>query len=242
MPSGFRVDSDQWLKEYTEAKQIAQDIVQLIQERNSQHLNTPEGSRRTAVARRKIGTLGTMIEKLLKSLDSSEGPDMSELEINRRRDLLYELRNRREQMQHSIKRDNGQQNRDALLSGASASRGPAMETEQTAELDSQGLLQMQKHAMNQQDQALEKMEKTVTSTKHIALAIGEEVDLQTRLLDDLDEDVDVTNHRMRAATKRVKNMIKDTSHWKGGCMIFVLIVTLVMVTIIGFKLLKLFGG
>ncbi len=31
--------------------------------------------------------------------------------------------------------------------------------------------------------------------KHIALAIGEEVDLQTRLLDDLTDDVDVTHSR-----------------------------------------------
>ena len=32
-----------------------------------------------------------------------------------------------------------------------------------------------------------------SSLQHIAVAIGEEVDLQTRLLDDLQDDVDVTN-------------------------------------------------
>eukprot|EP00983_Pelagomonas_calceolata_P092389 1157657-Pelagomonas_calceolata.AAC.6 len=36
--------------------------------------------------------------------------------------------------------------------------------------------------------------------QHIALAIGEEVDLHTRLLDDLDEEVDVTQSRMKVAT------------------------------------------
>lgn len=39
--------------------------------------------------------------------------------------------------------------------------------------------------MSQQDMELETMEKAIGSTKHIALAIGEETDLQTRLLDDL---------------------------------------------------------
>jgi SYP5 family syntaxin len=40
--------------------------------------------------------------------------------------------------------------------------------------------------------------------QHIALAIGEEVDLQTRLLDEIDEDVEVTHSRMRAATIKVR--------------------------------------
>ncbi len=44
----------------------------------------------------------------------------------------------------------------------------------------------------------------LASSQHIALAIGEEVDLQTRLLDDLDEDVDVTQSRMKAATLKVR--------------------------------------
>ncbi len=51
-------------------------------------------------------------------------------------------------------------------------------------------------------------------TQHIALAIGEEVDLQTRLLDDLQDDVDVTNMRMKAATSRIKQIISNSSTWR----------------------------
>jgi SYP5 family syntaxin len=39
--------------------------------------------------------------------------------------------------------------------------------------------------------------------QHIAVAINEEVDLQARLLDDLDEHVDVAHTRIKAATLRV---------------------------------------
>jgi SYP5 family syntaxin len=39
------------------------------------------------------------------------------------------------------------------------------ETEVTAELDNRGLVQLQQQVMQQQDQELEQMEKTVISTK-----------------------------------------------------------------------------
>ena len=77
--------------------------------------------------------------------------------------------------------------------------------------------------------------------QHIALAIGEEVDLQTRLLDDLQDDVDVTHMRMRAATSRVKQIIASSSTWKGGFCVFVLIVTLVLLMVLILKVNHLFG-
>ena len=43
--------------------------------------------------------------------------------------------------------------------------------------------------------------------QHIALTVNEELDLQARLLDDLDEDVDVTHNRMRAAQKKLKSVM-----------------------------------
>ena len=41
----------------------------------------------------------------------------------------------------------------------------------------------------EQDEGLEKLEETVTSTKHIALAVNEELNLHTRLLVDSFTDV-----------------------------------------------------
>ncbi len=71
--------------------------------------------------------------------------------------------------------------------------------------------------------------------QHIALTIGEEVDLHTRLLEELDEDVDVTHSRLRAATKRVRYILKHSSNWKGGLFIFLLIVVLTLVILVATK-------
>ncbi|CAN1340076.1 SYP51 [Linum perenne] len=66
----------------------------------------------------------------------------------------------------------------------------------------------------EQDEGLEKLEETVISTKHIALAVNEELDLHTRLIDDLDEHVDVTDSRLRRVQKQLGVLNKRT---KGGC-------------------------
>lgn len=101
-----------------------------------------------------------------------------EQERFRRRDLLHALKNRREQIQQSLKRSH-QGDRDALLAGSStaAQQQRAKETEATAELDNKGLVQLQQQIMQQQDHELEQMEKTVVSTKvrgmHMGMAWGD---------------------------------------------------------------------
>ncbi|KAG2489068.1 hypothetical protein HYH03_012504 [Edaphochlamys debaryana] len=243
MPSGFRLDIDGWTKELDECKAMAQDTLQMIQERNLRHPHGgPEASRLSAAARKKLGTLGVSLDRLLRWLDSPEAEALSEAERNRRRDVLYDLRSRREAMQGALKRAGVQADRDALMAGASLGGPlPPRETEATAGLDNRGLLGLQQQVMANQDRQLEDMEKTVQSTKHIALAIGEEVDLQTALLGDLTDEVDVSHSRLRAATARIKQVLRSSSNWRLGMCIFFLIVVLVLVIVLGAKLAKLFG-
>ena len=76
----------------------------------------------------------------------------------------------------------------------------------------------------EQDNGLAKLEETVLSTKHIALAVNEELDLHTRLIDDLDQHVDVTNSRMRWVQKKLSIVNKRT---KGGCSCWCLLLSVV---------------
>jgi SYP5 family syntaxin len=219
------------------------------QERNANHPDGgPEASRATAAARRKLGTLGTSIDTLYRWLDSPDAAALSEQERFRRRDLLHALKGRREQAQQSLKRQPAGADREQLLAGAAAGGGAAAagpsggrETAATAALDARGLLQLQEHVMRQQDTELEQMEKSVHSTKHIAVAIGEELDLHTRLLGDLQDDVDVTHSRLRAATKRVKYVIQHSSNWRFGLFIFGLIVVLTLAVLVALKIIRIFG-
>lgn len=246
--AGLGSEADGWVKEYDEAKQLAQDVLQLVQvgcilhvvcslttyalqvhqdagprfhfetcmayfplfslclwlfisrrcsdaapkhaswpvqERNTSYPNGgPEASRMTATARRKTGTLGTQIDKLFQWLDSAESSGVSEQEKYRRRDNLHALKSRREQLLVALKRNQqGASNRESLMAGSSSvARVAAIETEATAALDNRGLLQLQQNVIQQQDQELEYMERTIGSTKHIALTIGEHLDARTECI------------------------------------------------------------
>lgn len=90
----------------------------------------------------------------------------SETEKNRRRDLVTTLRARREQLQQSLKRSDAGTTRSQLFGTSNGAGGAAArETDATAGLDTKGLLQLQRDVMEDQDQQLEELEKTVTSTR-----------------------------------------------------------------------------
>ncbi len=71
----------------------------------------------------------------------------------------------------------------------------------------------------------------------MALTIDEELSLHNRLLTELDEDVDVTHGRMRAAQKRVRQILRDSGNMKFSCMAFGLALVLVLLVVMLFKLL-----
>jgi len=78
------------------------------------------------------------------------------------------------------------------------------------------------------------------SLQHIALTVNEELDLHRRLLDDLDEDVDVTHSRMRAAQKKLKHVMRRAGNCRSMCFMILLMVILAVVIIVAFKLASLF--
>ncbi|KAG8046902.1 hypothetical protein GUJ93_ZPchr0008g11453 [Zizania palustris] len=98
-----------------------------------------------------------------------------------------------------------------------------------AGLDNQGIVGLQRQIMKEQDEGLEKLEETVLSTKHIALAVNEELTLHARLIDDLEDHVDVTNFRLQRVQKTLAVLNKRT---KGGCSCMCLLLSVVAIVIL----------
>jgi t-SNARE complex subunit (syntaxin) len=102
---------------------------------------------------------------------------------------------------------------------------------------------MQQQVMRQQDLELDHIERAVRTTKQVAGAIGEEVDLQARLLDDVEEGVVSAQERLRAAARRAREVAAASraSGCRGGAVIFVLVVVLTFLLMVVFKIIRLFG-
>ncbi|KAM0948605.1 putative target SNARE coiled-coil domain-containing protein [Dioscorea sansibarensis] len=226
---------DSWIREFNEASKLADDISGMISERGSLPPSGPETQRHTSAIRRKITILGTRLdslESILSKLPSKQ--PISDKELHKRQDMLSNLRSKAKQMASTLNMSNFA-NREDLLG---PSKKSVDEISRTAGLDNYGIVGLQRQIMKEQDEGLEKLEETVLSTKHIALAVNEELDLHTRLIDDLDQHVDVTDSRLRRVQKRLAVLNKRT---KGGCSCMCLllaVVAIVILVVIAWLLIK----
>ncbi|KAG0646958.1 Vacuolar morphogenesis 7 [Hyphodiscus hymeniophilus] len=80
---------------------------------------------------------------------------------------------------------------------------PVPETERTRELDNEGVLQLQKQLMADQDLDVEELAKIVRRQKEMGLAIHGELELQNQMLTRVDEDAERVQKKIEIAKKRV---------------------------------------
>ena len=80
---------------------------------------------------------------------------------------------------------------------------PPKETERSRELDNEGVLQLQKQIMQEQDLDVQDMGQVVRRMREMGIAINEELIEQGQLLDMLDQDVDRVDGKIAIAKKRV---------------------------------------
>jgi regulator of vacuolar morphogenesis len=83
---------------------------------------------------------------------------------------------------------------------------PLPETERTRELDNEGVLQLQKQMMREQDEDVESLAKIIRRQREMALEINREVEEQTEMLDQVNADADRLQSKTDIAKKRVKNL------------------------------------
>jgi regulator of vacuolar morphogenesis len=82
-------------------------------------------------------------------------------------------------------------------------RAPVPETDKMRELDNEGVLQLQKQLMQDQDLDVEELAKIVRRQKEMGLAIHGELELQNKMLKRVGEDVDRLGGKINVAKKRV---------------------------------------
>ncbi|KAJ9697610.1 hypothetical protein PVL29_009440 [Vitis rotundifolia] len=136
--------SDSWIKEYYEASKLADDINGMISERSSLLTSGSETQRHASAIRRKITILGTRLDSLQSLLLKLPGKQpITEKEMNRRKDMLSNLRSKVSQMASTLNMSNFA-NRDSLLGPEIK---PADDMSRTTGLDNYGLVGLQRQIM-----------------------------------------------------------------------------------------------
>ncbi|KAH0541333.1 hypothetical protein FGG08_004171 [Glutinoglossum americanum] len=80
---------------------------------------------------------------------------------------------------------------------------PLPETDKTRELDNEGVLQLQRQVIRDQDQSVEELRKGISRLRELGVAVNEELVLQNELLGLVDEDADRLKGKLDVAKKRV---------------------------------------
>ncbi|KAK4209706.1 hypothetical protein QBC37DRAFT_294002 [Rhypophila decipiens] len=182
-----------------------------------------------AAAKRELIKAGSLLVALGEGLKVlKEQGKIGEGEHRRRGDLLNTARNKRDELERDISSlagfqsgregdggDGGQGTAGTATAGSSgfgagASRfgggrvlgAPLPETDKTRELDNDGVLQLQRNILNEQESDVEALARIVRRQKEMGLAIDDEVRRHIDLLNGLDQDVDVLGKKMVVANTR----------------------------------------
>lgn len=160
-----------------------------------------------------------------------ESARLGEGEIRRRKDLIGTSKKEVESLETSLRslvvKNAGSMlngstagaaatsnDKEALWRGTSAASGgmhrggrvlggPLKETDRTRELDNQGVLQLQKQVMQDQEQDVLEIGKAVSRMKEMGIMINEELVVQNQMLDLMDQDVDRVEGKIGVAKKRI---------------------------------------
>ena len=191
-------------------------------------------SRAGSAARRRVRALGKRLDQLQGALDAAAaGGAVTAAEANRRGGDLKQLRARQEALLQALRAAPTQRDGGVQLPGLGADDLASPRPVVTGSVDE--VLGSQQQQMAEQDQALEDLSNITKSTKHIALAISDELDLHERLLDDLEDSVEHTTSRMQFAKKKLTQFMKKSKICGFLTAFFVLLAVLVVVGVVAFR-------
>ena len=171
--------------------------------------------------------------------------DRSEKELRRRRDLVSNAHVRVDELDAMLDRvpiadevpaggTRGGSDSTGPIGRATGARGrwgevSAMETEETVDLEAGDLLELQRRTMEDQDRGLDALLDVTGRLKSIGHAIGDELDLQNGMLEELDHDVERTSMNIDRETRNVMAVTRRAKNGYSMCFVGVLIILLAIV-------------
>ncbi|XP_063312111.1 syntaxin-8 [Pelobates fuscus] len=227
---------DPWLSTYDDTHNLAQEIAEKIHERN-RYLRNGENPVKLNVSLRSLmqnlkGKIEHLKESLLRSVSSRR---ITQLEGDRRQNLVDELLTKERQLQMLFKSEGVEPDvvRSSLMaggSGRSARHNPwaVEEPEEFQGFGSGDLLVQQHRIIAEQDAGLEALSSIIARQKQMGHDIGNELDEQNEIIDDLTNLVENTDGKINRQTRNVKLVDKKS----GSCAMVVVVILLLIAIVV----------
>ncbi|XP_074552849.1 syntaxin-8 [Halichoeres trimaculatus] len=229
---------DPWVQDYDATSRLAQEIAENIHERNRQQRTGGNPAKINMTLRASLQKLKQNIS-LLKDgvLRASSSRRIMQAEADRRQNLIDDLLTKERQLNASFKGDisEPEPSRSTLMSeGAGGSRGAANpwlinETDETRGLSFGEIKQQQQRIIEAQDAGLDALAAVISRQKMMGQEIGNELDEQNEIIDDLAHLVDKTDDRIRNETRRVK--LVETKSASCGMMVVIVLLLIAIIVV-----------
>ncbi|KAM4691319.1 syntaxin-8 [Rhinophrynus dorsalis] len=178
------------------------------------------------------GRIEQLKDSLLRAVSKRQ---ITQLEGDRRQNLVDELITRERQFQMSFKSEGAEPDvvRSSLMAGGggnSSRQNPWLieEPEETRGLGFGEIRQQQQQIIAEQDAGLEALSSILARQKQMGQDIGNELEEQNEIIDDITQLVDNTDSKVRSQTRRVKLVERKS----GSCAMMVVIVLLLIAIVV----------
>ncbi|XP_026551972.1 syntaxin-8 [Pseudonaja textilis] len=230
--------ADPWLLLYDSACYIAQEIAEKIQEHN-RYQRSGESTTKVSVALR--SSLQNLEEKTNRLKDllfhSVSTRQITQIEGERRQILVDELFTAHRKLQASFQNENTEPDviRSSLMAGGV--RRPIInpwlveEPEETRGLDFHDIRQQQQRIIEEQDSGLDALSSILSRQKQMGQEIGNELEEQNEIIDDLANLVENTDDKLRKQTKNVLRVEKKSTSCGMMVVIVLLLIAIVVVAV-----------
>ena len=211
-----------WLDHHRDLKSQIHDARLALTRRDqaSTALGQHEASAQAKKCLVKAGTMIGTLDTGLRTLSSGSikgGSSLGEGELRRRRDLISSARRELEGLESLLSAMATKSALDKTVANAAeksslvgaprskpaTGRVLGKETSKTRALDNQGVVQLQKQLMQEQDEDVNILAKAVAKQRELGVQIQEELEVQNEMLGMLDEDVSRVQGKMDVARKRI---------------------------------------
>uniref|UniRef100_A0A8C4R3W4 Syntaxin-8 n=1 Tax=Eptatretus burgeri TaxID=7764 RepID=A0A8C4R3W4_EPTBU len=231
------MEAESWLLQFEVARRLAQDIAEKLHEKQRGESDSSGAAKLTVSIRLSLQSLNRELAHLSDSLiQTSAFKSITQREAERRQNLLDELRTRSRQMEGTLEGNPGQMEfgRAGLFGGPGSGRvgtestWGSEEPEEMRGLSFSQIRQQQQQIIHEQDEGLDALSAIIARQKHMGENIGDEIDTQNEIIDDLTHLVDKTNSKIHQETRLVGTVDRKA----GTCGMLVVIVLLLIAIVV----------
>ncbi|XP_074648654.1 syntaxin-8-like [Tubulanus polymorphus] len=218
---------DKWIQDYDVSDKIGQRIMEMIHERNAMKRTGANPVKLNTQIRQEIKQFAAKISDLRQNLMKS-ARSLSSREADRRQNLMDQLCTLETRIDQAFRNETSDASKSQLFGGADGRSRDTWDEQDTPALSVGEMRAKQQLMIKEQDEGLGVLSDIVRRQKNMALDIGDEVDSQNDLIDDITDHVDNTDRRLLEGTRAIHTVDRKSS---SSCWYWVIIILLLIAII-----------